>query len=277
VPPEERGEVSGILVLTPAESKRLIAKAVAALPIVQRALRQGRIILSLGTTNAFIAEELLGQPIPKYNYAAGIIDGHLTSTDEQERILPYIWKHGQVQEIPTEEVLAQGPSRRILLEMEAGDVFIKGANAVDPWGIAGVFTGNDQGGTCGGHMGVVVARGVHLVVPVGLEKLVPSVIAAARVCGITRLKYATGQRVGLWPLVGAIVVTEIQALQLLCGVRATHVGSGGIGGGEGSVVLVAEAVQQTFALVERIKGEPPVPVERGKRLGTLAQRQLQRA
>ena len=278
VPPEERGETAAIVSLTPAESKRLIARACVALPIVQRARRHGRIILSLGTTNAYIAEELLGRPVPKYNYAAGLVDGTLSNTDEDERILPYIWKDGEVVEVPTEEVLAQGPTSRILQEMDSGDVFFKGANAVDAWGNAGVFTGNDKGGTCGGHMGVVLARGVSLVVPVGLEKLVPSVIAASRVCGTTRFSYATGQPVGLWPIVNGIVVTEIQALQTLCGVRATHVGAGGVGGGEGTAVLVVEgspqAVRGAYELVMSIKGEPPIKVERGARLGTLAQRKL---
>ncbi len=36
------------------------------------------------------------------------------------------------------------------------------------------------------------------------------------------------------------VVTEIQALALLAGVRTTHVGSGGVAGSEGAVVLSIE-------------------------------------
>ena len=46
--------------LTPSESKRLIARGVKALPSVQHALKNNTIILAGGTTNAFIAEELLG-------------------------------------------------------------------------------------------------------------------------------------------------------------------------------------------------------------------------
>jgi hypothetical protein len=165
------------------------------------------------------------------------------------------------------------------LQFGAGDVFIKGANAVDPHGNAAVLTGNNTGGTCGGHMGVLWARGASVVVPVGLEKLVPSVIDASRVGGTDRLKYSTGLKVGVWPIVNATVVTEIQAFQVLCGVKATHVASGGIGGGEGSVVMVLEgkdeAVADAFALVESIKGEPAVRVAKGENLGTLELRKRQ--
>ena len=270
--------VSGILSLKPHESKRLIAKAVVELPIMQHALAHGRIIVSMGTTNAFIAEELLGEPVSKYNYAAGYVGNELENTDEDERILPYMWYKGQVVHVPTEEIYAQGPTRGQLMQFGHGDVFIKGANAVDPYGNAAVLTGNNTGGTCGGHMGVLWARGAHVVVPVGLEKLIPSVVQASRKCGIERLAYATGQKVGLWPIVNGVVITEIQALQVLCGVKATHVASGGIGGGEGSVILVVEGtddqVARTFDFIKTIKGEEPVRVRRGEMLGTLKQRQL---
>lgn len=274
-----REVVRGILSLKPAESKRLIARAVVRMPEMQRALEQGRVIVSMGTTNAYIAEELLGQSVSKYNYSAGYVADRLEQTEENERILPFMWDHGKVVEVPTEEIYAQGPTRGLLMQFGAGDVFIKGANAVDPYGNAAVLTGNNTGGTCGGHMGVLWARGAQVIVPVGLEKMIPSVVEASKKCGIDRLKYSTGLKVGLWPIVNATVVTEIQAFQVLCGVTATHVASGGIGGGEGSVVLVLEGedeqVARAFELVEGIKGEEPVRVRRGEMLGTLEQRKLQ--
>jgi len=82
-------------------------------------------------------------------------------------------------------------------------------------------------------------------------------------CGIDRLSYAVGKRVGLMPVTTGRAITEIQALALLCGVTAVHVASGGIGGCEGSVVLVVEGsagqVRLAFELVEAIKDEPSVP------------------
>ena len=106
-------------------------------------------------------------------------------------------------------------------------------------------------------------RAVNLIVPVGLEKLVPSVTQAARKCGIFNFKYSTGLPCALIPIVNAKVVTEVQAFEVLAGTSATHVASGGIGGSEGTVVLVLEGneenMDQAFQLVKAIKGEPPVP------------------
>ena len=47
-------------VLTPAEARRLIARAVIQTPEFQKAWKDAYVILAGGTTNAFIAQELLG-------------------------------------------------------------------------------------------------------------------------------------------------------------------------------------------------------------------------
>ena len=48
------------VVLTVAESKRLIAKGVAGHPDVLTALSRGIVVVCKGTTNAYVVEELLG-------------------------------------------------------------------------------------------------------------------------------------------------------------------------------------------------------------------------
>ena len=48
-------------VLTPAEARRLIAKAVIQTPAFKTAWENAYVILAGGTTNAFIAQELLGK------------------------------------------------------------------------------------------------------------------------------------------------------------------------------------------------------------------------
>ena len=245
---------SAIVVLTPAESKRLIAKAVAQLPEVKGALQKGKVIIGNGTTNAFVAEEILGAQVPKVNYAAGIIaNGELSVVPRQDRVNLIVLINGEEADVSLEEAL-EG--------FGADDVFIKGANAVDAQGNAGVVMANEVGGTIGKSLPILTARGCHLIVPVGLEKLIPSVIEAANKCGISRFKRATGLAVGFMPLVSVKVVTEIQALEVLGGVTATHVASGGIDGSEGSVVMALEGeeevVAQAFELVKSIKGEAPV-------------------
>ncbi|MHB1416103.1 MAG: hypothetical protein ACYC1C_12715 [Chloroflexota bacterium] len=241
--------VSGILALTPAESKRLIAKAVVRLPEVRRAREEGRIIVGNGTTTGFVAAELLGEDLPWFKFCAGLIcDGMLASTRKEDRMLPYVFDKGVPVDIPSREAVA---------ELKAHDVFVKSGNAVDPAGNVGVLMGDDMGGTIGTSLGVLAARGINLVCPVGLEKLVPSVVDAAKKCGSLRFKYALGSPVGLMPVTIGKTITEIQALDILTGVSATHVASGGIGGSEGAVVLVVEGtdeqVSRTIKLVQEIR------------------------
>ena len=49
------------VVLTVAESKRLIAKGVAALPEVMQAMEERTVVVATGTTNAYVLEELWGK------------------------------------------------------------------------------------------------------------------------------------------------------------------------------------------------------------------------
>ncbi|MEW6524080.1 MAG: hypothetical protein AB1445_11055 [Bacillota bacterium] len=241
-----------VVVLTPAESKRLIAKAVVQLPPVQRARQDGRIIVATGTTNAYVAEELLGPVFPRNQFISGhIIDGGF-GAGGGPRLTPFVIDKGQLVDTPWQEALAGlGPK----------DALIKGANAVDPQGNAGVLLLSATAGTIGAALGIASARGVPLIMPVGLEKLVPSVVDAAIEAGLGRITDSLdGRTVGMMPVVNAEVVTEIQAMRLLYGVEAVQLAGGGIGGSEGSVVLLARgtaaAVEKARAGLSQIKGEP---------------------
>lgn len=232
-------EARGILVLTPVESKRLISKAVAKLPEVKKALEKGKIVVGVGSTNAFVAEELLGREIPREKFLAGYVsDGKLRSMPRDERMNPVVLIDGQVVDISPGAVLK---------DFESDDVFIKGANAVDHLGNAGVFVAHEFSGTIGEALPRLVAVGAHLIVPVGLEKLIPDVMEAVRKCGQKRLDYAMGHPIGIMPLVNGKVITEIQALRVLFNVTATHVGSGGIFGSEGAASIVIEGSDQEVA------------------------------
>ncbi|MBI4297293.1 MAG: hypothetical protein HY676_02040 [Chloroflexi bacterium] len=251
----ERAPAAALAVLTPSESKRLIAKAVAALPEIETALQSGWIIISRGTTNAFVAEELMGVSIEnKIRYAAGIISqGKLGIAPRETQMKPFVLHKGQPAELLPEKALEGfGPD----------DVFIKGANAVDLGGNTGVLVAGEQGGTIGGALTTLSARGSHLIMPIGLEKLVPSVADVAYRMGTRRYKYSMGMNVGLIPVSTGQVVTEIQALKVLSGATASHAASGGIGNSQGSVVLVIEgeeeAVEKAWAIIQSIKGEHPV-------------------
>lgn len=243
------------LVLTPYESRRLIAKAVVELPEIKAALATGWIVVATGSTNGYIAEELLGAPIIKENFISGhITQGETWNTpDNPDFIFPIVLHRGVRQNLRAEEALEQFSAR---------DVFIKGANAVDGQGHAAVFMAHQAGGTIGAALGTLYARGARLIVPVGLEKMTASVTGAAKHSGNRSYTYSTGSPVGMMPLVNALVVTEIQALGNLFGVQAYHLGSGGIAGSEGAVILVIEGerdnVKTAFAFVQTIKGEQPL-------------------
>jgi hypothetical protein len=232
------------ITLTPPESKRIIAMGVKKLPIIQNALENGRILITLGTTNAYVAEELTGKKIDHSRYAAGYIGEKAEVVPNDRRLSSIALKNGK-------EVNAD----TIITEMTSSDVVIKGANAIDPDGVAGVMMANPVGGTTGGLMGTVMARGINLVIPVGLEKSIPfSVIDISRRIGIQRCSRAMGLPVGMMPLAGE-VITEVEALMLLGAEDAFAIGAGGVNGGEGSITLcvVGENVDEIFDLVGNVK------------------------
>jgi len=254
---QEVGETSvrALFSLTPSESKRLIAKGVAALPEVRQALRKGIVIIARGTTNAFVIEELVRDKIePKSQYAAGFITaGELSATPDDMLMDVVVLRHGKRVATPPADALQ---------EFREGDVSIKGASAIDVEGNAGVLAAGENSGTIGGILPTVLARHSYLIVPVGLEKLIPSVAQATQVTGVFHFKYSTGLPVALVPMPNALVVTEIQAFQVLTGAKVVPVAAGGIAGSEGTVVFSLEGkaaqIEQALSLVKSIKGEPPV-------------------
>ncbi len=255
-----------LFVLTPAESKRLIGKAVAQLDEVKRAKKTGRLLIGHGSTNVFVAEEVLGRGkvadvFRRETYLSGVIlRGTMCTTLGPEKPPILVLNRGKVEPpAPTMEAL--------LKDFGRDSVFIKGANCVDPEGNAAVFMAHPEGGTIGWAMGTLLARGVRIIVPVGLEKLVPSVSRAVGLCGQQTFDYCQGLRVGLMPLSGGKIVTEITALKILAGAEAFHVASGGSSGSEGAVTLVAEGaeavIKKAIRCVESVKGEAPLLPRKG--------------
>lgn len=246
----------GLMTLTPPQSKKLIAEAVFLHPAVRRALEEGTIVIGLGTTNAYVAARLLGRDVDPEKFAAGIVrNGELDVRPREERLPPLILKRGK--EIKAEVA-------EVLLEFGENDVLIKGGNAVDPDGVVGVIMASREGGTIGRSLGIVKARGATLLMPIGLEKLIPSVPEAARYMGQDRFAFSTGEKTGMMPVVGAEIMTELQALRLLAGVKVIMVASGGWGDSQGSVTLsvsgqppqVERAIQWAQFVKGRRSGRP---------------------
>ena len=247
--------ISALVVLTSSESKRLIAKGVAALPEVRQAMQQGFVIIGRGTTNAFVAEELTGERIEhKSDYVAGfIVDGELSSADFKKLMPVVVLRDGKHVSIPPPDALQ---------EFGEKDVSIKGASAIDADGNVAVLAAGSDSGTIGGILPIVSARRSYLIAPVGMEKMVPSVPQACQATGIFHFKYSTGLPAALVHMPNALAVTEVQAFEVLTGVQALVIAGGGIAGSEGATVLSltgeASQIEKAMALVKSIKGEPPV-------------------
>jgi hypothetical protein len=245
---------------TPWESKRLIGKAVAALPEVQHALEHAQIVISHGSTNVYVAEEIMGEMAERDRYVSGqVINGILCQTQPEEKPAMIRLVEGKpVPPVPTMEETLAG--------WDDTSIFIKGANAVDAEFNAGVFNAHHAAGTIGWAYGAICGTGIPLIVPIGLEKLVPSVRAASQELGHAKADYFYGTKIGMLPIMNGKVVTEIQAFDILFGLTAVHVGGGGVSGSEGTVVLSVTGeeaeVRKAIELVESIKGEPPLKLQK---------------
>ncbi len=251
--------MKALFTLTPAESKRLIAKAVIQMPEVQWAKNNGYLVVARGVTNAYILEEFTGRPLDKELYVAGVnLRGVLCALDPERRLKPLTFYKNQELSIDPVDVLK---------EMKPGDVLLKGANAVDFKWTVGVDMASSEGGTVGQFLVPLIARGIKIIFPVGLEKLIPSVLEASRICGNKTFARSIGASIGLMPISTGEVVTEVQALEMLASVKAVPVSAGGIGGSEGSITLAVEgdqpSVERSIQIVEAIKGEKPLRGTKG--------------
>lgn len=254
--------MKAVFSLTPAESRRLIAKGVARMDAVKTALERAYVIIVGGTTNGFIAQEIAGQNVAPQTFTAGTsARGVLcvTPPDQRDNRIPLILYKGSI---------VQKTIKEAFEDFHLETVLIKGANAVDPQGNVGVITSGFDGGTVAATIGYMTSTGMKYIFPVGLEKLVTSVPEAARWCGSKTFDYSMGAPFGMYCISTGIVFTEIQALETLTGVEAKHIASGGIGGSQGAVIIAArgsdDAVRKAIALVESIKGEPPVEALNGR-------------
>lgn len=251
--------MQALFTLTSSESKRLLGKAVAAMPEVQQAKNNGYLVVGRGSTNAFILEELMNSRMEKEKYVAGqIIKGVFCVLGPGLRTKPITFHKGEVLNVEPGAVVDK---------LTPGDIMIKGANAVDPFGNIGVVMAGPGGGTMGQFYMALKAQGVASLYVVGLEKLIPSVEEAARYGGKMMLARTIGCRTGMACIADGRIVTEIEAIETLFGLKAIHYASGGWGGAEGSVTLIVEGeedeVNHCLDLIEGIKGEPSLPAVKG--------------
>jgi hypothetical protein len=251
--------------LTPAAGKRLIAKALTTHPWVTETLRTGRLVIVAGTTNAYVAEEILTQ----IGQAVGFVHRHFYRglTLPPALIAARAGRPPDTTGFPGDVVIDKGVWARaktifeVIDQLGPGDLILKGANALDAAaGHAASFVDFPDGGPNGAILPAVLGRHAKLLIPVGLEKRVAGNLLD--LAGALARSDTKGLR--LCPLPGT-VFTELDAIAQLTRAKATLVGAGGVAGAEGAIWLAVEGSDDQLthvdALMRKVLGEPGFSLE----------------
>lgn len=254
------------VVLTPTESKKLIAKAVAKMDVVRQA---GLVVLHPSSSTYFVVEELTGNKPDTNFWVCGLVAPRGNCVEMAMLEPPprapegrggfrswWVIREGRL--CPPGETIAE-----LIEQMKPTDAFIKGVNALDPTGGVGILLGDPA---AGGSWGPIVSAwrrvSFSLVFPVGLEKLIPIPIGqAAQETRPAKYDYAMGLPTALSACPeGETVskVTEVDALSILSGAVAVPVAAGGLAGAGGAVTLVVKGdesqVKKAIEFIEQSKG-----------------------
>ncbi|AKJ65188.1 hypothetical protein [Kiritimatiella glycovorans] len=252
-------------VVTPATGKRLIARALVRHPAMHTALESGTVVIIAGTTNGYVAEELLSacgdaNGFSRQRFFRGITRPPCEKTTDTGR-LP-----GE-SPFPGDVVIQKGAWLTgktifdVLDDLKEGDVILKGANAVDlARKQAGILIGHPKGGTIVAALQAVVGRRVRLILPVGLEKRVSTDLNS--IAAHLNAPGTGGAR--MLPVPGE-VVTEIDAIAILTRANAELIAAGGVCGAEGAVWLAisgtAKQEETARSILADLGGEPTFTLE----------------
>ena len=238
--------------LTPAAGKRLIAKALVAHPAIQTALKSGTVAIIAGTTNGYVAEEILvsigqAEGFSRRRFFRGITLPPWKPTTEVGMLPDQGGFPGDV--VIVNGIWQKGKTIFDVVDgLVEGDVILKGANALDlARRQAAIFIGHPKAGTIGAALQAVVGRRVLLILPVGLEKRVHGDLNDLAVQ--LNAPGASGPR--LLPVPG-VVFTEIDAISLLTGAKAELVAAGGVCGSEGSIWLAVSGSEEQMDAAEKL-------------------------
>jgi hypothetical protein len=235
--------------ITPAMGKRLIAKTIATHPAIRKAIKNGTIVIIAGTTNGYVAEEILktysirGEFSRRHFFRGISLPAKLPVTNEG-RLADESGFGGDV--IIVRGVCMKGKTiAEVVDTLQEGDVILKGANALDyDRRRAALLIGHPRAGTVGLTLPAVLGRRVRLIIPVGLEKRIIGDLD--QIANKMNAPGAEGNR--FLPVPGE-VFTEIEALKALTAAEVEMVAAGGVCGAEGAVWLAVsgEPEQEEFA------------------------------
>lgn len=241
-------------VITPAMGKRLIGKGMAGHAAIRAVLSKGTLAIIAGTTNGYVAEEVLA--------ATGQAEGFSRRGFRRGMVVPAGSDAAGKVDFPGDVVLVDGTWQKgktifdVTDGLTAGDVVLKGANALDlARREAAILVGDPQGGTAGAAIRAVYGRRVKLIVPVGLEKRVTDDLT--ELAAMVNAPGAAGPR--MLPLPGE-VFTELDAIALLTGAKPRLLSAGGVYGAEGAAWVVVtgtpEQLESARKLIDSVAGEP---------------------
>jgi hypothetical protein len=245
-------------VITPQAGKRLIAKALAAQRAVREAAAGGTLVIVAGTTNAYVAQEVLA--------TMGLAqDFSMRGFHRGWTLAPGADAAALAADFTGDVVISKGQWLRgkqifdVAETLTGADVILKGANALDvDRRQAAVQVGHPQCGTAAECVKAAVGRRVRMIVPIGLEKRVPGDLHALA----QAVNDPSSQGPRLLPLPG-LAFCELDAVELLTGASTCITAAGGVYGAEGCVWLgiSGSGDQQRAAaeLIRSIEKEPPTP------------------
>lgn len=241
--------------LTVSEGKRLIAKGISALPVIREKMQKGTIIITRGTTNTYIAEELMGLEAAH----GAFLTGHFVPEGTEKLNKRVATKLNEIILVDGKQV--DMTYAEALKTLKAGDIVLKGGNLLNyDEGQAAVCVGAADGGTIYKCLPFVGKGKAQLIVPIGLEKE-----TSANLKTIEKKLEKKNERLTFLPKIYVYkdytLYTEVEALKQFANVKVFPFGIGGVAGREGGISLVVagsqEEVNKVLELVKSIQGEKP--------------------
>jgi hypothetical protein len=237
--------------ITTSAGKRLIAKALATHPTILNALKNGTLVIVAGTTNGYVAEEVLKtlgvSGFSRKRFFRGITMPPNKTVTAEGRL-------ADESQFPGDVVIVKGVWQKgktiadVVDSLREGDVILKGANALDlVRKQAALMIGHPKAGTIGLALPAVAGRRVKLMIPVGLEKRINGDLHV--LAEKMNAPGAGGYR--FLPVPGE-VFTELEALKLLTGADAELIAAGGVYGAEGSCWLAVSSTKEQEDAAEKI-------------------------
>jgi hypothetical protein len=228
-------------------------------------LKKGTLVIVAGTTNGYVAEEILkthkiANDFSRKNFFRGITLPPTKKVTAEGRLSDDSKFSGDV--IITKGIYQERKTiADVIDDLKEGDVILKGANALNiNRKQAAILIGHPKAGTIGLALPAIVGRRVKLIIPVSLEKRVNGDLNT--LAEKLNAPGAVGYR--LLPIVGE-VFTELDALRALTAAEVELIAAGGVCGAEGGcwIAVTGEEEQEAFAeqIIATVADEPAFNLE----------------